>query len=125
VGWSAAVLVVALVLGFDLDGTSPVHAGSTAAYWSRRWPAILKLWGLVGYEIEEHFDLEVDRMACLGCGACVDVCPKGVYKLQQEDGRTRSQIVAAEACVQCTACVKQCPEGAIIATPPVKLFSEV
>ena len=118
-------MVVALVLGFDLDGTSPLNAGSTAAYWSRKWPAILKLWNLVGYEIEEAFSLEVDADLCRGCATCVSVCPKGVFELVRDNGRQKARLVYAEECELCTACVKQCPEGAIVADPPIRVFGEV
>ncbi|MEJ2212353.1 MAG: hypothetical protein P8129_25475, partial [Anaerolineae bacterium] len=41
-GWAAGVLAVALVLGFDLEGTSPMQAGATVGYWAARWPGVLK-----------------------------------------------------------------------------------
>ena len=124
VGWSLGILSVALALGFDLDGTSPLNAGSTAAYWSRKWPATLKLWALIGYHIEESFTLEVDRERCKGCATCVEVCPKGVFELYRLDGKQKSRLADPDACELCTACVKQCPEGAILAEPPVKGFAE-
>ncbi len=124
-GWSLGTLAVALVLGFDLDGSSPLYAGSTAAYWSRKWPAILKLWSLIGYEIEESFSLEVDADLCKGCKTCVSVCPKGVFELTSANGRQKARVAHADECELCTACVKQCPEGAIVANPPIRLFGEV
>ena len=125
-GWSIAVIAVALVLGFDLDGTSPLRAGSTVAYWGRKWPRVFDLWAMVGYELEEWFELEVDPQQCKGCARCVAVCPKGVFELYRtEDGRQKSRLARPEACEQCTACVKQCPERAILADPPVRRFGEV
>lgn len=121
-GWSLAILSVALVLGFDLDGTSPMRAGATVAYYAERWPSILKVWALIGYELEMPFSLEVDAERCTGCATCVDVCPKGVYSLYRLDGRHRSRVARFEDCCQCTACVKQCPERAILAEPPIKVF---
>lgn len=123
VGWSLGILGVALVLGFDLDGTSPLRAGSTAAYWSVRWPRILDLWALIGYEIEQHFALQVEAERCKGCTTCVEVCPKGVFDLYRLDGRQKARVAHPEECEQCTACVKQCPEGAILANPPIKVFA--
>jgi NAD-dependent dihydropyrimidine dehydrogenase PreA subunit len=122
VGWSLAILSVAVVLGFDLDGTSPTQAGATVAYYARRWPGVLRLWALFGYDLEMPFVLEVDVDLCRGCGTCVEVCPKGVFELYRRDGKYLSRVACLEACVQCTACVKQCPEGAILADPPVKGF---
>jgi NAD-dependent dihydropyrimidine dehydrogenase PreA subunit len=125
VGWSLAVLSVALILGFDLDGTSPLRAGATVAYYAERWPGVLKLWALIGYDLEMPFTLEVDPVLCTGCATCVEVCPKGVYSLYRLDGRNKSRVARFESCCQCTACVKQCPEGAILAQPPVKVFDSM
>jgi NAD-dependent dihydropyrimidine dehydrogenase PreA subunit len=124
-GWSLAILGVAFVLGFDLDGTSPLRAGSTAAYWSVKWPRILDLWALIGYEIEERFCLEVDVERCKGCSTCVEVCPKGVFELYRLNGRLKSQVARPAECELCTACVKQCPERAILADPPIAVFEQV
>jgi NAD-dependent dihydropyrimidine dehydrogenase PreA subunit len=121
-GWSLAILAVALVLGFDLDGTSPLQAGSTVAYYAHRWPGILKLWDLVGYDLETPFGLSVDTELCRGCKTCLEVCPKGVYEIYPLDGKQRSRVAHPQDCVQCTACVKQCPESAILAEPPIKVF---
>jgi NAD-dependent dihydropyrimidine dehydrogenase PreA subunit len=124
VGWSLGLLAVALVLGFDLEGTSPLNAGATVAYWARRWPGVLKLWALVGYELEMPFTLQVDTGRCRGCKTCVEVCPKGVFELYRLDGKQKSRVARLEDCEQCTACVKQCPERAIVAEPPIRVFSE-
>jgi NAD-dependent dihydropyrimidine dehydrogenase PreA subunit len=125
VGWSIAVLGVALVLGFDLDGTSPLRAGATVAYYAERWPGILKLWALIGYDLEMPFTLEVNPERCTGCATCVEVCPKAVYSLYRLDGRQKSRVARYEDCCQCTACVKQCPERAIRAEPQVKMFETI
>jgi NAD-dependent dihydropyrimidine dehydrogenase PreA subunit len=125
VGWCLGILAVALVLGFDLEGTSPLEAGATVSYWAARWPSVLKLWALIGYELELPFMLQVDVALCKGCKTCVSVCPKGVFELYRLDGKQKSRVDRMADCEQCTACVKQCPECAILAEPPVRLFSEV
>ena len=122
VGWSLAILGVALVLGFDLDGTSPLQAGATVAYYAQRWPGILKLWALIGYDLEMPFTLVVDPEQCRGCRTCVEVCPKGVFEVCWLEGRQKARVARFGECVQCTACVKQCPEHAILADPPIKVF---
>lgn len=125
VGWGLGILVVALVLGFDLDGASPLQAGSTVAYYARKWPGILKLWALIGYDLEMPFTLEVDVDRCKGCTTCVEVCPQGVFELYRVEGKQKSQVARMADCEQCTACVKQCPEQAILAEPPIKVFEPV
>ena len=45
---------------------------------------------------------------CIGCGACVGVCPFGAIVMQ--DGKA----YITEACTACGACIDVCPVGAII-----------
>jgi NAD-dependent dihydropyrimidine dehydrogenase PreA subunit len=54
-------------------------------------------------------EIQVDVEKCTGCGTCVDVCPVGVYELQNE----KSVPVNIEDCLICRACEMECPEGAI------------
>ena len=121
---SLGILAVALVLGFDLEGTSPLQAGATVSFWAARLPGVLKLWARIGYELEAPFPLQVDPARCKGCKTCVEVCPKGVFELYRLDGRQKSRVARMAGCEQCTACVKQCPERAIVAEPPIKRFAE-
>lgn len=41
---------------------------------------------------------------CLGCGACIRVCPQGCHRMQ--DGL---HVYAREACTGCGVCAKSCP----------------
>lgn len=123
IGWSLAILGVAVVLGFDLDGTSPLRAGATVSYYAQRWPGVLRLWAAIGYQLELPFTLVVDVKRCRGCMTCVEVCPKGVFESYRYDGKQRARVARSGECVQCTACVKQCPERAILATPPIQTFA--
>ena len=45
--------------------------------------------------------------ACIGCGQCVRLCPRGNIRL--EDGRA----VIGTNCAQCLGCLQFCPAGAI------------
>ena len=45
--------------------------------------------------------------ACIGCGACVSVCPKGNYNLTSQGVKT------AGNCEFCFACIQNCPQKAI------------
>ncbi len=53
--------------------------------------------------------LELDAEKCTGCGVCTEVCPHGVFVV--EDGQAR--IVDRDACIECGACALNCPEGAL------------
>lgn len=72
----------------------------------------------------------VDRELCDGNGACVDVCPSGVFDLHAIDlqlqalrlprrfkapfeALKQSFASRADRCRECGLCVKHCPAGAI------------
>ena len=50
---------------------------------------------------------KVDESKCVGCGACVDVCPNGAITLDDVAKIDESK------CIECGACVDACPQGAI------------
>ncbi len=55
--------------------------------------------------------IEVDQELCIGCGACVNLCPE-VFELQ-DDGKSR--VIKKEECKDCDCemIVNSCPVGAI------------
>lgn len=53
--------------------------------------------------------LHLDVDACVGCGSCETVCPRGVFTV--EGGRAR--LVVRDACIECGACALNCAAGAI------------
>ncbi len=52
--------------------------------------------------------VKIDKDTCIGCGACVDVCP--VNALSMEDGKA---VCDEGACIDCGACIATCPVQAI------------
>jgi ferredoxin len=40
--------------------------------------------GSIRHEKEPPWRPSIDEEACLGCGVCVDVCPRGVYALNAD-----------------------------------------
>jgi Pyruvate/2-oxoacid:ferredoxin oxidoreductase delta subunit len=63
--------------------------------------------------------LYVDENRCSGCGACVNVCPRGAIDIQ--DGK--ASIVQA-LCNHCEACAAACPERAILSVTETALVPE-
>ncbi|RLJ05189.1 MAG: 4Fe-4S ferredoxin [Candidatus Aenigmatarchaeota archaeon] len=57
----------------------------------------------------DHKYPEVDKEKCIGCGACVSVCPANVFEMK--DGK--SVVMRPEDCMECGACVANCPQEAI------------
>ena len=53
---------------------------------------------------QKYFDI---TDACIACGACVSVCPRGNYKL------TDSGVSTDGDCEFCFACIQNCPQKAI------------
>ena len=51
---------------------------------------------------------QVDKNTCVGCSACVRVCP--VDAIRMEDNKA---IVDPDICIDCGACVSECPVEAI------------
>jgi electron transfer flavoprotein alpha subunit len=51
--------------------------------------------------------LEINREECIGCGACVDVCPFGALKLIDDIATVNDQ------CTACGACLDVCPVEAL------------
>ena len=50
---------------------------------------------------------KVDKEKCVGCGACVNVCPAGAISVKDD------KAVISDKCVDCGRCVQVCPAGAI------------
>lgn len=61
----------------------------------------------------QSLTLRVDK--CIGCGACVDVCPHGVFMIE---GR-KATIVGRDYCMECGACARNCPTAALTVQPGV------
>jgi Fe-S-cluster-containing hydrogenase component 2 len=51
--------------------------------------------------------VKIDKPTCIGCSACVDVCP--VQALSMVDDKA----VVDENCIDCGACISTCPVSAI------------
>lgn len=46
---------------------------------------------------------------CAGCGRCVEVCPQGVFEMQDK----RARLTDRDLCMECGACARNCDFGAI------------
>ena len=53
--------------------------------------------------------VKIDHDTCIGCGACVDVCPTQSLSLNDD----QKCVCSEETCIDCGACVGTCPMGAI------------
>ena len=55
-----------------------------------------------------YFIRETDEDSCIGCGACMDMCPVDVVKMEDD-----LPIVDEDWCIGCGACTTACPAEAI------------
>lgn len=46
---------------------------------------------------------------CVGCGRCLEVCPRSVFFMKNE----KAVIADRDSCIECGACVKNCPFNAL------------
>jgi len=46
---------------------------------------------------------------CVGCGRCIEVCPHGVFALENK----KAVILDKDQCMECGACVGNCAFGAL------------
>ena len=58
----------------------------------------------------------IDKVACTGCGACVEVCPPLALIMKQEKA-----LLEEEFCEECGFCAAECPAGAITIIFPMKV----
>ncbi len=105
---SLSAVFIAGIIGVDYQGSAP-FSYSEWAIWAHE-KGLTKGLG--------RFKISVNPEDCTGCGICIDVCPRGVYKLEIE----KAVISDAEKCENCTACFKQCPEKAISIGVPIENF---
>jgi ferredoxin len=53
--------------------------------------------------------VRVDKDLCIGCGACIGVCPVSAL-LMEDDGKA---FCDESICIDCGACISVCPTQAI------------
>ncbi len=59
--------------------------------------------------LKDVVTLKLDKRKCVGCGMCLNVCPRAVLSLTNGT----ADIVNRDACIECGACSKNCPVTAI------------
>lgn len=94
--WGVVSLVVFMLIGIDLMGSTPVYKSGLH---SDRWLRIT-----------------LDESRCRGAGFCEQVCPTAVFEMDSD--RRVVTLPNSPRCVQCGACVVQCPFDALFFESP-------
>lgn len=94
--WGLASLVVLLILGIDVAGSTPVYKG--------------------GLQEDRLLSIALDAEVCEGVGVCEDVCPANVFEVDYDEHL--ASLARPDLCVQCGACVVQCPFDALYFQSP-------
>lgn len=94
--WSFSALIVILILGLDLAGSTPLYKS--------------------GLHADRLLRITLDAERCKGVGDCEEVCPVEVITV--DSSRKRARLVAPDRCVQCGGCIVQCPFDALSLSGP-------
>lgn len=54
-------------------------------------------------------ELYIKKEECCGCGACVDVCPKGAVRMAVDQEGFRYPRIDGKLCIDCRRCEQVCP----------------
>lgn len=65
--------------------------------------------------IQNVTDISLDQERCIGCRACLTVCPHNVFEMQGKS----AVIVKRNDCMECGACAQNCTANAITVNPGV------
>ena len=60
--------------------------------------------------------IKIDQNLCKGCGYCIEVCPKQIFKDSvnlNKKGYKQPEIQTPNECINCKKCELICPEMAI------------
>lgn len=80
-----------------------VESGADSHEWSYAWRSELNRGGFRAVDLLMEETVETGK--CVGCAACVTICPVDVFEYRDE----RPLDTRSEACVLCVLCVEVCP----------------
>ncbi|MHA1766376.1 MAG: HgcAB-like fusion protein [Promethearchaeota archaeon] len=98
-------LLFALILGEDLHGLTPIYKSELGnAQWKKGKKSMNFLFA--EYKLNPYGTISLKRENCIGCGVCIDVCPRNIYEMNDLDQKV--DLIAPEKCINCNACVNRC-----------------
>jgi NAD-dependent dihydropyrimidine dehydrogenase PreA subunit len=105
--WDSALsLLIALVMSEDFHGLTPIYKSELGEKTWRKGKNKMKF--LFGeYVLNPYGTIQIELEKCIGCWMCIEVCPRGVYELNDENHKVA--LMFPETCINCNACVHRCP----------------
>ena len=98
-------LLFAMILSEDLHGLTPIYKSELG---NANWKKGKKTMNIIiaEYKLNPYGKISIIRENCIGCGVCIDVCPRNVYEMNESDKKV--EIMNPEKCINCNACVHRC-----------------
>ena len=107
-------MVMILIYGLELGGlasTMPSDLDPFLARWGMGAIGNVTFAGTIRTELLNGYrELISERQLCKGCRSCEEVCPQGVWEIDEEK---RAKLAKEGGCTACRACLVQCESGAI------------
>ncbi|MFX1319909.1 MAG: HgcAB-like fusion protein [Promethearchaeota archaeon] len=99
-------ILVLLILGVDFNGMTPILPSDLGRLLYGRGHSEMPFF-TGKYPLQPYGRITEDVESCIGCGMCVQVCPRNVYQLDK--ARRKADLIHPKDCVNCNACVHRCP----------------
>ncbi|MFX1278773.1 MAG: HgcAB-like fusion protein [Promethearchaeota archaeon] len=104
--WNIIVsLVVSLILIEDFNGLTPIYKSELGEKTWRKGEKEMRFMGMK-IKLQPYGNIKIDRDRCIGCKVCIEVCPRNLYKFNEDDKKV--DLYNPENCINCNACVKRC-----------------
>ncbi len=98
-------LLITIILAEDFHGLTPIYKSELGAKaWMKGNEKMRFLFG--EYKLQPYGQINIERDRCIGCKACIDVCPRDLYVFNKND--KKADLRTPGKCVNCNACVKRC-----------------
>lgn len=104
------ILETGVKMNIDRANVDPVRGEVIIDVPNAKVELVAELFKEKGVEVRKLMKLiALDEERCIHCGACISVCPTGVFKFDP----SWNICVAEEKCIRCDVCVTACPLGAL------------